>query len=62
MIFTDGQQCHVCVDDEHLWTVPGGLRGTVSVYPALGSEIFVREILIDGEPDGLVDAPIGVLM
>ena len=42
--------------------MPGSLSGTVSVYPALGSEIFVRELLVDGSPDGLVDGPHGVMM
>jgi len=62
LIFSDGASTHVCIDGEHLYTVPGMLAGTVSVYPSLGSEIFVREILVDGVPDGLVDAPIGVMM
>ncbi|MFT7535837.1 MAG: hypothetical protein ACI85K_001790 [Hyphomicrobiaceae bacterium] len=48
--------------NKHMWTVTSCLAGTVSVYPALGSEIFVREILIDGQPAGLVDTPIGVMM
>lgn len=61
-IFSDGANAHVCVDNKHLWTVNSCLAGTVSVYPALGSEIFVREILIDGNPSGLCDAPIGVMM
>ena len=59
---SDGARCHVCVDDQHLYTVPGSLAGTVSVYPALGSEIFVREILVSGLPGGLCEAPKGVLM
>jgi hypothetical protein len=62
VVFTDGSVSHVCIDGEHWWTAPGGLEGTVTVYPALGSEIFVREILVDGVPDGLTDAPVGVLM
>lgn len=62
LIFSDGASTHVCVDDRQLYTVPGMLSGTVSVYPSLGSEIFVREILVDGIPDGLVNAPVGVLM
>lgn len=39
-----------------------GLTATISADPALGSEIFVRKILIDGKPAGLVDTPIGVMM
>jgi hypothetical protein len=62
LIFTDGAYAHVCIDDKHMWTVNSHLAGTVSVYPALGSEIFVREILIDGTPAGMVDAPLGVMM
>ena len=62
LIFSDGASAHVCVDQQHLYTVRGMLAGTVSVYPSLGSEIFVREVLVDGVPDGLVDAPVGVLM
>tara|TARA_R110002096_G_scaffold1787_8_gene9365 strand:+ start:1436 stop:2878 length:1443 start_codon:yes stop_codon:yes gene_type:complete len=61
-IFSDGANAHVCIDNQHMWTVNSHLAGTVSVYPALGSEIFVREILIDGKPAGLVDTPIGVMM
>ena len=62
LICSDGVRCHVAIDGRQWWTVPAALAGTVSVYPALGSEIFVREILIDGEPDGLVDGPVGTLM
>jgi len=61
-IFSDGARSYVCVDGAHLYDVPGSLSGTVSFYPALGSEIFVREVLIVGLPDGIVDAPVGVLM
>ena len=62
LVFQDGNRVHVAIDGRHLWTAPCILEGTVSVYPALGSEIFVDEILIDGAPDGLVDAPIGPMM
>jgi hypothetical protein len=62
VIFSDGARSYVCVDGAHLYDVPGSLEGTVSVYPALGSEIFVREVHVVGLPDGLVDAPVGVLM
>ena len=50
--------------DERLWfTARGALAGTVCVYPALGSEIFVREILVDGELEcsGPVAGPRGEL-
>lgn len=53
---------HVCIDGILWWTAPGTLAGTVTVYPALGSEIFVREILVDGEPVGLVTGPSGTMM
>lgn len=58
----DGARAHVCIDGEHMWTVASQLTGTISVYPAFGSEIFVREILVDGRPDGLVQGPAGVMM
>lgn len=61
-IFNDGSRAHVCIDDRHMWSVNSHLAGTVSVYPALGSEIFVREILIDGNAFKLVSEAIGVLM
>ena len=32
-------------------TGPGRLDGTVTVYPALGSEIFVRSIEVVGDVD-----------
>lgn len=50
---------HVCIDDTRWWTAPGRLVGTVTVYPALGSEIFVREILVDGEPVAATTGPVG---
>lgn len=53
---------HVCIDGVRWWTAPGSLAGTVTIYPALGSEIFVREILVDGEPTGLVSGPSGTMM
>ena len=61
-MFASPRGVEVCIDGVHWWTAPGRLRGTVTVYPALGSEIFVREILIDGELDGLVEAPRGRCM
>lgn len=48
-----GDRVVVLVDRELLFDEPlqGELAGTVSVYPALGSEILVREIVIDGDVD-----------
>jgi hypothetical protein len=54
-----GDRVHVCIDDVLWWSVGGKLAGTVTVYPALGSEIFVREILVDGDPAGVASAPLG---
>lgn len=54
-----GDRVHVCIDDVLWWSVAGRLAGTVTVYPALGSEIFVREILVDGDPAGAASAPLG---
>lgn len=63
-IFAEGLRCDVYIDGERVWTadLPSQLAGTITVYPALGSEICVREILIDGDPDGVVDGPRGSLM
>jgi hypothetical protein len=58
----DEDRVHVLIDGVELWNEPGCLDGTVTVYPALGSEIFVREILIDGDVDAFVDGPWGTLM
>ncbi|MCA8966490.1 MAG: hypothetical protein H6838_06305 [Planctomycetes bacterium] len=62
VLVQDEGDVHVLIDGVEWWTVPGLLGGTVSVYPALGSEIFVREILVDGDVDGLVDGPRGEMM
>lgn len=51
----------VCIDGLPWWDAPGRLEGTITVYPALGSEIFVREILVVGEPATLVAGPSGEL-
>ena len=40
------------VDDALCFRAKGRLAGTVCLYPALGSEIFVREILVDGDLEG----------
>lgn len=61
MLSTPGA-VQVFLDGEHWWTAPGGLAGTVTVYPALGSEIFVREILVVGEIESRVDGPRGTCM
>ena len=58
-----GAEIVVFLDDKEIYRVAGELAGAVSVYPALGSEIFVREILIDGEIDTseeLVSVPEGL--
>ncbi|MBK8101368.1 MAG: hypothetical protein IPK26_30160 [Planctomycetes bacterium] len=39
----------VFLDEQLWWQAPAGLGGTVTVYPSLGSEVFVREILVDGQ-------------
>ena len=41
----------VMVDGKTVCSFPGHLEGTVSVYPAVGSEIFVKQIRVRGEPD-----------
>ncbi|HEU4420704.1 MAG TPA: hypothetical protein VFT55_17325, partial [Planctomycetota bacterium] len=44
-------QVVVCLDGNQVETGPGRLDGTVTVYPALGSEIFVSSIEIVGDVD-----------
>jgi hypothetical protein len=44
-------QVVVCVDGNPVATGSGRLDGTVTVYPALGSEIFVRSIEVVGDVD-----------
>ena len=44
-------QVAVCLDGQQVATGPGRLEGTVTVYPALGSEIFVRSIEVVGDVD-----------
>ncbi|MEZ5965055.1 MAG: hypothetical protein R3F56_14570 [Planctomycetota bacterium] len=46
-----GDEVVVTVDDTLLGAMTGTLAGTVSVYPALGSEIFVRAIDVVGDID-----------
>lgn len=46
-----GEWIAVFVDERLLCLGPGRLEGTVSVYPALGSEIAVRQIEVIGELD-----------
>lgn len=62
VLLQDGELVHVLIDGALWWSEPGCLDGTITVYPALGSEIFVREILVDGDVDALVDGPRGALM
>ncbi len=62
LLLQDEAVVHVLIDGVPWWSEPGCLDGTITVYPALGSEIFVREILIDGDVDAFVDGPRGVLM
>lgn len=47
-----GKEVLLFVDGKELYRTRGDLSGAVSVYPALGSEIFVREILVEGDLDG----------
>ena len=56
-----GEEIVFFLDDAVVFRGRGELRGTVCVYPACGSEIFVREILIDGDvdPHTIVTGPIG---
>jgi len=44
-------QVVVCLDGHPVAAGPGRLDGTVTVYPALGSEIFVRSIEVVGDVD-----------
>ncbi len=46
-----GEWIGVFVDERLLTLLPGTLAGTVSVYPALGSEIAVREVAVIGDLD-----------
>ncbi|MFK7738878.1 MAG: hypothetical protein AB8H80_01045 [Planctomycetota bacterium] len=62
LLFSDGTHAHVCIDGNHMWSVQSDLGGTITIYPAFGSEIFVRELLVDGTPTTLVDGPKGVMM
>jgi len=41
----------ILIDGNYLLTGPGKLAGSISVYPALGSEIFVRSIEVIGNLD-----------
>lgn len=56
-----GDQIVVLVDGEVLASAMGTLAGTVSVYPAVGSEIFVRAIDVVGDVDlgVVVNGPTG---
>lgn len=46
----DGDVIRVLVDGREVWETTGHLRGTVTVYPAVGSTIEVREVEIRGTP------------
>ena len=46
-----GELVAVTVDGEPIALGPGTLSGSVSVYPAVGSEIFVRAIDVVGDVD-----------
>ena len=54
---TGGERHHrLVVDDRVLWEGSGPpLTGTVTVYPALGSTIRVREVVITGRPAPCVE-------
>jgi hypothetical protein len=45
-----GDRIRLVVDDRLLWEEEGRLSGTVTVYPALGSTIRVRDVTIVGRP------------
>jgi len=47
----EGEKAILRVDGQAIWETKARLHGTVTVYPAHGSTIAVREIIIDGEPD-----------
>jgi hypothetical protein len=46
-----GEEVIVLVDGDEVVRGTASLAGTVCVYPAIGSEVFVRSIDIVGEPD-----------
>lgn len=46
-----GEDAVVAVDGDVLFSAPATLAGTICVYPAIGSEIFVRSIDIVGDVD-----------
>ncbi len=46
----DGDVIRILVDGREVWETTGRLRGTVTVYPAVGSTIEVREVEIRGTP------------
>jgi len=49
----------ILIDGKLHWSERGQLRGTVSVMPAVGSTIAIREIRVEGEivPGITVDVP-----
>lgn len=46
----DGDLVRILVDDRERWETRGRLRGTVTLHPAMGSTIQVREVVIRGRP------------
>ena len=56
-----GPNVGVFLDGVPVWSGPGQLSGTVCVYPALLSEIFITELSVTGEVDPLteVTGPVG---
>lgn len=50
-----GRRLRLVVDDRLLWEDEGRLAGTVTVYPALGSTIRVRDVEITGRAVPWVD-------
>lgn len=46
-----GRDAVVAVDGRELFSAPAQLSGTITVYPAIGSEIFVKSIDVVGDPD-----------
>lgn len=49
------EHIHLFVDDVERWKAKGTLHGPVTVYPALGSKIFVRDIAVRGRAVAEVD-------
>lgn len=56
-----GSKVAVFFDDRFIIEGEARMAGTATVYPALGSEIHVREILVEGDldPFNSIQAPLG---